>query len=62
MDPFLLFMFHICLCYAVLSVRCSLVIACWERTDLLALLCVVISCVFVIFPYGVLVQVRYLIY
>ena len=29
--------------------------------DLLSLLCVMISCVFVTFPYGVLVQVLYLI-
>ena len=35
---FLLFMFHVCLCYSVLSVPCSHVITCWERTDLLALL------------------------
>ena len=34
----------------------------WERADLLALLCVVFSCVsFVTFPYGVLGQVLYLI-
>ena len=33
-------MFHVCVCYAVLSVPCSLVITCCERTDLLALLCV----------------------
>ena len=32
-------MFHVCLCYAVLSVLCSLVVTCWERADLLALLC-----------------------
>ena len=34
-----LFMFHVWLCYAVLSVPCSLVITCWESADLLALLC-----------------------
>ena len=28
---FLLFMFHVSLCYALLSVPCSLVITCWER-------------------------------
>ena len=33
----------------------------WERADLLALLCVVFSCIFVTFPYGVQVQVWYLI-
>ena len=37
----MLFMLHICLCYAVLSVPCSLVVICWERADLLALFCVV---------------------
>ena len=41
---FSLFMCHECLCYAVLFVCCSLVIICLERTDLLALLCVVFSC------------------
>ena len=40
---FLLVMFHVCLCYAVLTAPCYLVITCWERTDLLALLCVVFS-------------------
>ena len=43
---------HICLCYAVLIVPCSLVITCWERANLLALLCFVFLC-FVTFPYGV---------
>ena len=61
MDPFLLFMFHVYLCFAVLSVPCSFVIACWERADLLALLCVAFSCVSVTFPYAVLGQVWYLI-
>ena len=57
-DPFLLFVFHVC--HAVLSVPCSLVVTCWVRTDLLALLCVVFSGVFVTFSYGVLGQVWYL--
>ena len=35
----LLFMLHVCLCYAVLYVPCSRVITCWERADLFALLC-----------------------
>ena len=43
---FLLFMFHICLCYTVLSAPGSLAVTCWERADLLTLLCVVFSCVF----------------
>ena len=57
---FLLFMFQVCLCYAVLSVPCSLVTTCWERADLLTLLCVMFLCVFVTFPYGVPGQVWYL--
>ena len=58
---FLLFMFHVYLCYAVLSVPCSIVITCWERADLLALLCVMFSCVFVTFSYGVPCQMWYFI-
>ena len=38
--------------YTVLFVPCSLEITCWERIDLLALLCAMIPCVFGIFPYG----------
>ena len=53
---FLLFMFHICPCYAVFSVRCSIVIPCWEKADFLTLLCVM----FLVFL-GVLGQVWYLI-
>ena len=56
---FLLIVFHVC--QAVLSVPCSLVVTWWERADLLALLYVMISCVFVTFPYEVLGQVWYLI-
>ena len=44
-----------------MSVSCSLVITCWERVDLLALLCVRLSCVFVTNPYGALGQMLYLI-
>ena len=40
--------------FAVLSVPCSHVVTCWERTDLLALICVMCH-------YGVSDQVRYLI-
>ena len=58
---FLLFMFYVSLCYATLSVPCSLIITYWEKFDLLALLCVTFSCVFVTFSYGVLGQVWYLI-
>ena len=56
---FLLFMF--CVFYAVLSVHCSLVATCWEKTGLLALSYVMFSCVIVNFPCVVLGQVWYLI-
>ena len=39
----------------------TIVVTCWERADLLALLYVMFYCVFVTFPYGVLGQVWYLI-
>ena len=39
----LLFMYRVCI--AVLSVHCSLAVTCWERADLLALLCVMLTCV-----------------
>ena len=45
---------------AFLSVRCSLVVDCWERADLLALFCDA-CCVFVTFPCGIQGQVWYLI-
>ena len=48
-------------CHAFLSVQCRLVVTCWERVKLLALLYVMLSCYFVTFPYGVLGQVWYLI-
>ena len=37
-ESFLLFMLRVC--HAFLSVYCSLVVTCWERANLLALLCV----------------------
>ena len=40
---------------------CSLVVTCWERVDFLALMYVMLSFVFVTFPYGILGQVGYLI-
>ena len=61
MDPFLLFVFCLCLCYTVLPVPCRHVITCWESTFLFALLCVVFPCVFVTFPYDVPGEVWYLI-
>ena len=56
---FLLFIF--CVCHALLSVHCSLVVTYWERAGHLALLYVMFYCVFVTFPCGVLGQVYYLI-
>ena len=55
----MLFMFRGC--HAFLSVHCSLVVTCWERDNLLALLYVMFFCVFVTFSCGVLGQVWYLI-
>ena len=46
-------------CHAFASVHCCLVDTCWERADLLALVCDV--CVFVTFPCGIMGQVWYLI-
>ena len=55
MDHFVwLIMFRVC--HAFLSVQCSLVITCWERVDLLALLYVMFYFVFVTFSFGVLVD------
>ena len=48
----IILLFHVCLCYAVLSVPCSIVITCWDRADLLALLCVVFL-VFLSFSHAV---------
>ena len=36
-------------CHVVLSVHCSLVVTCWERDDLLALVYVMFYCVFSLF-------------
>ena len=47
--------------HTVLSITCGLLVTYWERADLLALLYVNFSCVFVTFPYGVLGQIWYLI-
>ena len=46
--------------HAFASVHCCLVVTCWERADLLTLVCDV-NCVFVTFPCGILGQVWYLI-
>ena len=53
-------MFHVCLCYDWLTVSCSLDITCQERAGLLAVLYVVLTCVFDTFPYGVPGQVCFL--
>ena len=53
--------FCLCLCHTVLSVPCSLVVISTGRPDLLAILCLMFSCAFVTFPYGVLGQRWYLI-
>ena len=59
---FLLFVVRVCLCPTVLPVTCSLVVTCWERADLLALLLVMLSCALSFFIwYGVLGQVGCLI-
>ena len=49
-----------CVSHAFASVYCCLVVTCWERADLLALVCDV-YCIFVTFPFGILGQVCYLI-
>ena len=48
-----------CVYHAFASVFCCLVVTCWERADLLALVCDV-YCVVVTFPCGILGQVWYL--
>ena len=52
-------LFMSCVFHAIASVHCCLVVNCWERADLLALVCDV--CVCVTFPCGILGQVWYLI-
>ena len=47
-------MLHVGVCYAVVSVPCSLVVTCWERADLLADMIVV----FCYFPKCVVVHIR----
>ena len=56
MDHFC-FIFRVC--HAFLSVHCGFVVNCWKRASLLALLCVVFSCVFVTFLCHVLGQLCY---
>ena len=47
-------MLHVGVCCNAVSVLCSLVVICWERDDLLAVVCVV----FCHFPKCVLVHIR----
>ena len=49
-------------CHVVLSIHCSLVVACLEKANLLALLYVMFSFVFITFSCGVLGQVWYFLY
>ena len=60
MDHFCYLCF-IFVCHTVLSVPCSLVVTCWKRAYLLALLYVMFFCVFCSLSYGVLCKVWYLI-
>ena len=56
MDPFS----YLCFVF-VFVIPCSIVITCWERAYLMALLCVMFSYVFVTFPYAGPGRVWYLI-
>ena len=49
-----------CVSHAFVSVQCCLLVTCWERADLLALVGDV-YCIFVTFPFGILGQMWYLI-
>ena len=55
MDPF----WYLCITFVFIILSC-LFLACWESSDLLPLLSVMLLCVFVTFPYGVLGTVWYL--
>ena len=52
---------HLCFCvsHAFASVHCCLVVTCWGRADILALVGDV-YCIIVTFPCGILGQLRYL--
>ena len=49
-----------CVSHAFVSIHCCLVVTCWKKADLLALVGEV-YCIFVTFPCGILGQVWYLI-
>ena len=53
-------LFMSCVCHAFASAHWCLVVANWERADLLALVCD-LYCHFVTFPFGILGKVWYLI-
>ena len=53
-------LFLYCVCHAFASAHCCLVVTCWERADLLALV-LMLNCVIVTFTFGILGQVWYLI-
>ena len=53
-------LFVSCVSHAFASVHCYLIVTCWERPDLLALVGD-LYCGFVTFPCGILCQVWYLI-
>ena len=48
-------LFLYCVCHAFASAHCCLVVTCWERADLLAVVCG--FRVTVTFPFGILGQV-----
>ena len=52
-------LFMSCVCRAFAPVRCYIVVTCWEKAELLALVCYVFD--FVTFPCGNLGQMWYLI-
>ena len=53
-------LFMSCVCQAFASIHWCLVVAYWQRADLLALVCD-FYCDFVTFPFGILGKVWYLI-
>ena len=61
LDPFC----YLCFMFVFIMLSCLFLTALWspagEKSDLLALSCVIFSCVFVTFQYGDLSQVWYLI-
>ena len=54
---------HLCYVWLAFIMLCYLLVTCWERADLLVILALVcvFTCVFVIFPCGILGQMCYMI-